>query len=251
MNSTQSLKSRVAIITGAGRGIGAETARTLAKAGAKVVINDLDSSCVETVASECEKLGAECMKNNADVSNQVAARALVSETISRFGRVDILVNNAGITRDSMIGKMTEEQWDQIMQVNLKGPFNLSQACFDSMKQNKFGRIVNISSVAALGNIGQTNYSASKAGIIGFTRSLALEGAKYGITCNAIGPGLIDSRLTQSIPEEIKSAFVEKIPLKRIGQPQDIANAIWFLCSEYSSYVTGQTLFVDGGLSVGF
>jgi 3-oxoacyl-(acyl-carrier-protein) reductase len=248
--STQPLLHKVAIITGSGRGLGAATALRLARDGADVVINDIGSENASKMAGEIEKLGRRSLVSTHDVSDYRAANALVDEVKTKLGRVDILVNNAGITRDSMLHKLTEEKWDEVIRVNLKGPFNMGQACAKVMMEQKYGKIVNLASVAWLGNIGQTNYSASKAGVVGLTRTWALELARYDINVNAIAPGLIDSVLTQQVPAEVKEKFIARIPLKRIGDPDDIANLIAFLVSDQSSYITGQCIQIDGGLSNG-
>lgn len=245
-----SLKGRVAVVTGSGRGLGACTALEFAARGAAIVINDLNSEGAHAVAAQAEALGVAALVNVADVSDTAAANALVDEVHKKFGRIDILVNNAGITRDSMLHKLTEEKWDEVIRVNLKGPFNMGQACAKRMMEQKSGKIVNLASVAWLGNIGQTNYSASKAGVVGMTRTWALELARYGINVNAIAPGLIDSALTQAIPAEVKEKFIAKIPLRRIGSPQDIANLVAFLASDEAAYITGQCIQIDGGLTVG-
>lgn len=245
------LKNKVVIITGAGRGIGATMAAEFARQGAShLVINDLDEKGARSVADETEKTGAKTLVSTQDVSNHAAAAALVEDVLQKFGRVDVLVNNAGITRDAMLHKMTEAQWDEVIRVNLKGVFNMGQACAKAMISKKAGCILNISSVAWLGNVGQTNYSASKAGVIGMTHTWAIELARHGIRCNAIAPGLIDSVLTRQVPPEIREKFIEKIPLHRIGDTLDIAHTAAFLCSDAAGYVTGQVLHVDGGLSVG-
>jgi 3-oxoacyl-[acyl-carrier protein] reductase len=244
------LKDRIAIITGSGRGLGAATALRMARLGANVVVNDIGAENARTIASEIEKLGRKSLVSTHDVSDHKSALALVDEAKARFGRVDILVNNAGITRDAMLHKLSEEKWDEVIRVNLKGPFNMGQACARVMMEQKYGKIVNLASVAWLGNVGQTNYSASKAGVVGMTRTWAIELARYNINVNAIAPGLIDSVLTQQIPPEVKEKFVQRIPLKRIGEPEDIARLVCFLASDDASYVTGQTIQIDGGLSTG-
>jgi 3-oxoacyl-(acyl-carrier-protein) reductase len=244
------LSNRVAIVTGSGRGLGAATALRLARDGADVAINDLNSENAKSVASEVEKLGRKTFVSTHDVSDYAKAGEFVAEVKKILGRVDILVNNAGITRDSMLHKLTEEKWDEVIRVNLKGPFNMGQACAKVMMEQKYGKILNLASVAWLGNVGQTNYSASKAGVVGMTRTWALELSRYGINVNAIAPGLIDSVLTQQIPPEVKEKFIQRIPLKRIGQPEDIANLIAFLVSDQASYITGQCIQIDGGLTTG-
>lgn len=241
---------KVAIVTGSGRGLGAATALKLANDGMNVVINDINLENAKSVAAEIERLGKKTLVSTHDVSDYRAANAMVEEVKSKLGRIDVLVNNAGITRDSMLTKLSEEKWDEVIRINLKGPFNMGQACAKAMMEQKYGKIINLASVAWLGNIGQTNYSASKAGVVGMTRTWALELAKYNINVNAIAPGLIDSHLTQAIPAEVKDKFIQRIPLKRIGQPENIANLIAFLASDASSYITGQCIQIDGGLSVG-
>lgn len=241
---------RVALVTGSGRGLGAATALRLAREGADVVINDISEENAKATAAEVEKLGRCTLVSTHDVSDYKSAGMLAEEIRSKLGRLDVLVNNAGITRDSMLHKLTEEKWDEVIRVNLKGPFNMGQAAAKIMMEQKYGRIVNLASVAWLGNIGQTNYSASKAGVVGMTRTWALELAKHGITANAIAPGLIESALTQQIPGDVKEKFVQRIPLKRIGAPEDIAQLIAFLASDEASYITGQCIQIDGGLSTG-
>jgi 3-oxoacyl-[acyl-carrier protein] reductase len=248
-NSPQ-LLNRIAIITGSGRGLGACTALKLAREGAHIVVNDLNKEGAEATAAEIEKLGRQTLVNTMDVSDYANANQLVAQVKAHFGRVDILVNNAGITRDSMLHKLTEEKWDEVIRVNLKGPFNMGQACAKVMMEQKYGKILNLSSVAWKGNVGQTNYSASKAGVVGMTSTWAIELAKYNINVNAIAPGFIDSVLTQQIPAEVKEKFIQRIPLKRIGQPEDIAHLIAFLVSDYSAYITGQCIHIDGGLTAG-
>jgi NAD(P)-dependent dehydrogenase (short-subunit alcohol dehydrogenase family) len=190
------------------------------------------------------------MVSTHDVSVTTQAQALVAEAKQTFGRVDILVNNAGITRDSMLHKLTEEKWDEVIRVNLKGPFNMGQACAKVMMEQKYGKIVNLASIAWLGNIGQSNYSASKAGVVGLTRTWALELSRYQINVNAIAPGLIDTQMTQAIPAEVKEKFIAKIPMHRMGKPEDIAAIIAFLASDEANYITGQCIQIDGGLTTG-
>jgi 3-oxoacyl-[acyl-carrier protein] reductase len=244
------LQDRVSIITGSGRGLGAATALRLAQAGSHIVINDLDHENAQKLGSKIENLERKVWISRHDVSDYQSAHDLVLEVKQHFGRIDILVNNAGITRDSMLHKLTEEKWDEVIRVNLKGTFNMGQACAKVMIEQKSGKIINLSSIAARGNIGQTNYSASKAGVIGLTSTWALELARYNINVNAIAPGFIDSVLTQRMPLEVKDKFIQRIPLKRIGQPEDIANLVYFLVSNEASYITGQILHCDGGLSTG-
>lgn len=245
-----SLAGKTAIITGAGRGIGAAIALRLARNGADIVVNDLSKEAAEETSKEIAALGRKSWVSTHDISDYNSAKLLVEEARKNFGRVDILVNNAGITRDSLLHKQTEAQWDEVIRVNLKGTFNMGQACAIVMMEQKSGRIVNISSVANRGNIGQSNYSASKAGVLGLTSTWALELARYGITVNAVAPGFIETPMTQKIPPEIREKFAQRIPMKRMGKPDEIANAVTFFVSEPAAYITGQCLTVDGGLSTG-
>lgn len=248
--SIASLTDKISIVTGSGRGLGAATALKLAQAGSNVVVNDLNEESARSVMAQIEKLGRKALLSTHDVSNHQSAIQLVNEVKEKWGRVDILVNNAGITRDSMLLKLTEDKWDEVIRVNLKGPFNMGQACARVMSEQKYGKIVNLSSIAYLGNVGQTNYSASKAGVVGMTRTWAVELSRYNINVNAVAPGFIDSVLTQQIPSEVKEKFLQRIPLKRIGQPDDIAQLVLFLVSDSSSYITGQCIHIDGGLTAG-
>jgi 3-oxoacyl-(acyl-carrier-protein) reductase len=249
-NQNKRLIDRISIITGSGRGLGASTALKLAEEGSHVVVNDISAEAAQAVAAEIEKMGRKALVSTHDVSDHKSAQALVEEAKRKFGRVDILINNAGITRDSMLHKLTEEKWDEVIRVNLKGPFNMGQACAKVMMEQKYGKIVNLASIAYLGNIGQTNYSASKGGVVGMTCTWALELAKHNINVNAVAPGFIDTILTQQIPTEVKEKFVQRIPLKRIGKPEDIAKLISFLVSDESAYITGQCIHIDGGLTTG-
>lgn len=246
----ESLNDKVALVTGSGRGIGAAIAIKLAQRGANIVVNDINVENAKSTAKTIETLGRKSLISSHDISDQKSARQLVETTKASFGRVDILVNNAGITRDSLVHKLSEEKWDEVIRVNLKGPFNMGQACAQEMMSQNYGKIINISSVAWHGNIGQTNYSAAKAGVVGMTFTWALELAKYNINVNAIAPGFIDSVLTQQIPSEIKQKFIERIPAKKMGKPEDIANLVAFLVSDSSQYITGQCIAIDGGLTVG-
>ncbi len=241
---------KVVVVTGSGRGLGAETVLRFAREGADVVVNDINAENAKNTAKMAEESGRKALVSTHDVSDYASANELVAQIKSTFGRVDVLVNNAGITRDAMLHKLTEEKWDELIRVNLKGPFNMGQACAKIMIEQRSGKIVNLASVAWLGNIGQTNYSASKAGVVGMTRTWALELARHGINVNAIAPGMIDSALTQAVPKEVMEKFLQRIPLKRIGQATDIAALITFLASDEASYITGQCIQIDGGLSVG-
>ena len=245
-----SASQRVAIVTGAGRGIGAAIALQLASDGYDVAVNDISKESATDTAGKIEKLGRRAFVSVHDVSKMESAAEMVSETRSQLGRVDALINNAGITRDALLVKMTQKQWDEVIGINLTGVFNCGQAAAKVMIEQKSGCIVNLASIAWLGNIGQTNYAASKAGVVAMTKTWALELSRYSIRVNAVAPGLIDTILTQQIPAEVKEKFVARIPLKRIGSTQDIADAISFLAGPKSSYVTGQVLHVDGGLVTG-
>jgi 3-oxoacyl-[acyl-carrier protein] reductase len=241
---------KVALVTGAARGIGEATALRLAADGYDLAVADLELASLKEVVALIEKQGKKALPLAGNVSVASDVKAWAERCKSEFGRIDVLVNNAGITRDGLLSKLTEEAWDQVLDVNLKGPFLLTQAFASLMVEQKQGVIINISSIAALGNVGQTNYSASKAGVLGLTKSWALELARFGIRVNAVAPGFVDSVMTQKVPPEIKEKFISKIPLKRMAKPDEIAAVVAFLASPAASYLTGQCLFVDGGLSVG-
>jgi 3-oxoacyl-[acyl-carrier protein] reductase len=252
------LKDRVALVTGAGSGIGRATALRLAAEGAAVVVADVEEAGVLAVAGEIEAAGGRAAAAAGSVAERAAAQRMVDTATRRFGRLDILVNNAGITRDALavrvkdgeVRAMSDEQWDSVLEVNLKGTFLCAQAAAVPMMAQKHGRIINTASVGALGNIGQANYSASKAGVIGLTKTLALEWARFGITVNAVAPGGVKTRMTEAIPDAIKANLVERIPLKRMAEPEEIAAVHAFLASEDAGYITGQVIWVDGGLTVG-
>lgn len=244
------LAGRVALITGAGSGIGGATARRFAAEGAIVVVNDVDIERARAVATDIQKDGGTALAIGADVTRRAEVEGVVARAVTEFGRVDILINNAGINRDAMSHKMTEEQWDQVLGVNLKGTFLCAQATLPRMRERGWGRVINTSSIGALGNIGQANYSASKAGVIGLTRTLALEYAKYGVTVNCIAPGAVLTPMLAGVPDAIKEKIVTQIPMARIADPAEIAGVHAFLASEDAGYITGQVIFVDGGMSVG-
>jgi len=239
------VKDRVAIVTGSGQGIGEGIARVLAAAGAKVVVNDLVPEKVDEVASAIGAVG-----HAADVSIVEGVESLVAAALDAHGRVDILVNNVGMARDGYLAKMSEEDWDTVLQVNLKSQFLTCRAVAPHMMEQEYGRIVNISSRAWLGGPGQANYAASKGAVISLTRTLALEMARFGITANVVAPALVDTPLFRGLDEEVQERLVKTIPAKRIGTPEDIGNAVLFLASDEASYVTGQTLYVCGGRSLG-
>lgn len=245
------LAEKVAIITGAGSGIGEATAKRFSLEGASVVMNDLNPTTLARVAGEIRDAGGKVVTVEGDVTKKADAELLVLKAASEGGRVDILINNAGINRDAMAAKMTEEQWDAVVNVNLKGTFLCCQAALARMKEQQAGRIVNTSSVGALGNIGQANYAASKAGVIGLTKSLALEYARYGITVNCIAPGATMTPMLAGVPDNVKETILSKIPLGRMASPEEIANLHLFLASDEAAFITGQVIFIDGGMSVGF
>lgn len=244
------LANKVAVVTGGSRGIGYTIARKFASEGASVVVAGRNYESVRAAAGELEKLGAASMAVQCDVALRDEAEQLVSLTIERFGRIDILVNNAGITRDRLILRMSESDWDSVMAVNLKGVFNCTKAVAKAMLRQRYGRIINITSVVGLlGNIGQANYAASKAGVIGFTKAVARELASRGVTVNSIAPGFIETKMTEDLPESAKEAFMSRIPLGRAGTPEDVANAALFLASDEAAYITGQVICVDGGMAM--
>ena len=242
------LENKIALVTGAGQGIGKATALMLAEEGADIIVNDIAVKAAEATAGEIEKLGRKTLVHAANVAvrQQVAEMFALIET--EFGRIDILVNNAGITRDGFLLNLTEEEWDLVMDVNLKGVFNCTQLAARMMSEQNAGRIVNLSSATAqMGNIGQVNYAASKGGVISVTKTLARELAQYNINVNAVAPGFIETPMTDPVPDKVKKQFVNSIPLKRMGKPQDVARVIKFLVTDDSAYITGQTIACNGGL----
>ncbi len=243
------LQGKIAVITGSSRGIGAAIAKELAAQGAAVVLNHRDSAAqAETVAAEIAAAGGQAVAIRADVSSYAEAQRLVKETVDRFGRLDILVNNAGTTRDMLIMMMPEADWDLVIQTNLKSAFNCSKAAIRPMMKQRSGRIINITSVSGLaGQAGQTNYSASKAGMIGFTKALAKEVGPRGVTVNAIAPGFVPTVLTDVLNEEQKRTIISLTPLGRFAKPEEIAYAVAFLADDRAGFITGQVLSVDGGL----
>jgi 3-oxoacyl-[acyl-carrier protein] reductase len=243
------LKGKVAIITGASRGIGKGIAEKFIEQGAIVVFTYASSEeKARALEAELSAKGGVAKGYKSDAANYDAAHALIDEVVKEFGTVDILVNNAGITRDNLLMRMSEEQWDEIMQVNLKSVFNLTKAVIKPMLKAKSGSIINMSSVVGVkGNVGQANYAASKAGIIGFTKSVAAELGSRNIRCNAIAPGFIETEMTGALDEKVVQQWRDAIPLKRGGSAEDVANATLFLASNMSAYVTGQTLHVCGGM----
>jgi 3-oxoacyl-[acyl-carrier protein] reductase len=247
------LDGRVAFVTGAGRGIGAGTALRLAEDGAQVILADVDMEGCQQVAAQIEQAGSQALAVSCNVADRDAVEAAVQQGVDRFGRLDILVNNAGVLRDNLLFKMSDDDWDTVMNVHLKGAFLCSRAAQKHMVEQKYGRIVSLSSVSALGNRGQANYSTAKAGLQGLTRSLAIELGPFGITTNAVAPGFIDTEMTRSTalrqghdPDQVIEAASKTIPVRRVGQPRDVANVICFLVSEEASYVNGQIIYVAGG-----
>jgi len=243
------LLNKVAIVTGGAQGIGKSIVEKLASEGAHCVIVDVDLQTAQNTAKEVEeKYGVNTLVFNVDVVNYQQVQSCVDETVAKFGKVDILVNNAGITKDNLIIRMTEEEWDKVLDVNLKGCFNFIKAVSKYMIKQKSGRIINIASVVGLmGNPGQANYSASKGGLIALTKTVAKELASRNILVNAVAPGYIKTRMTEQLSEEQKKKLQEYIPLNRLGEPEDVANVVWFLCIEESSYITGQVISVNGGM----
>ncbi len=242
------LDNKIAVVTGAAQGIGKVIAMHLVQKGASLVLCDINLEMAKEAAREIEEAGGKCLALKSDVSNMQDAEKIIKEAVAHFGSLDILVNNAGITRDNVLIRMKEEQWDQVMAVNLKGTFNVTKAAIKVMMRKKSGKIVNIASITGLmGNAGQANYSASKAGVIGFTKSIAREYADRGITVNAVAPGFIETAMTDAIPEREREELIRQIPVKKLGAPEDVANAVYFLVSEEASYITGQVIGVNGGL----
>lgn len=242
-------ENQVAVVTGGARGIGRAISEALASKGAQIAVADINLDQAEETANELQKKFHQKMLavkvNVADLEN---SRVMIESVISVFDRIDILVNNAGITRDTLIMRMSEDDWDSVININLKGAFNCSKSVIRTMVKQRYGRIVNISSVSGLaGQVGQTNYSASKAGLIGFTKALAREVASRGITVNAVAPGFIPTTLTVDLSEELKQSIIKATPMGRMGKPEEVAYAVTFFTSPEASYITGQVLSIDGGM----
>lgn len=246
-----SLQGKCALVTGGSRGIGRAVCLELARQGARVAVNYAgNAAAAEETVQVCAALGAEAFAIQADVADAAATEAMVKEVLSRFGRLDILVNNAGVTRDGLMPMMKEADWDAVLDTNLKGAFHCMKAVYRPMMKQKYGRIVNLSSIVGLrGNAGQANYAASKAGLIGLTKSMAKELAARNVTVNAVAPGFIDTDMTAALPEKAREAMLTTIPMGRLGQAEDVAKAVAFFAGDDSAYVTGQVLCVDGGMAV--
>ena len=244
------LNGKVVLVTGAARGIGKAIAYELGKAGARLALSDIDSTALSSTENEFKDAGFESISMICDVSNSNQVNEMILKTEEKFSSLDILVNNAGITRDALLIRSREEDWDAVIAVNLKGTMNCTKHAVRGMMKRQYGRIINIASVVGqIGNAGQAIYSTTKAGIIGFTKTMAKELASRNITVNAIAPGYIQTEMTDSLPQDVKDMFLKQIPLKRMGTPKDVATAVLFLALEDSSYITGQILGVNGGMSM--
>jgi len=244
------LHNQVAIITGGASGLGRAAAQLFAQEGARVVIADYQETAGREVAEAIVRQGGTALGLFVDVSDRASVEAMVNQVLGTFGHIDILINNAGVTADATLPKMKQEQWDHVIAINLTGVFNCTQAAVPSMMERGYGRIINTSSVVGLyGNFGQTNYAASKGGVIAMTKTWAKELGPKGITCNAVAPGFIRTPMTEAVPDKILKMMEEKVPLRRLGDPLDIANAYLFLASEAGQYVNGTVLSVDGGLTL--
>ena len=242
------MTGHTAVITGGGRGIGKAIAESFAGRGANIVIVDVNLDIAKETASELEKTGIKSLAMKADVSNSADVANIFAEAMKAFGKVDILVNNAGITRDGLLMRMKEEDWDAVMNINLKGTFLCSKEAVKVMSKQRYGRIVNIASVVAfMGNPGQANYSASKAGIVGLTKTVAREYASRNITVNAVAPGFITTAMTDALPENVKQEMLKNIPISKFGTIEDVANAVLFFALPESGYITGQVIHVNGGM----
>jgi len=250
MNGHRRLIDKVAIITGAGRGIGQATALKFASEGAKVVVCDLSPEWIDDTVERVTRMGGQAMGYKADVRKIAELRAMVDETVQKWGRVDCLVNNAGIVMDSQLKNMTDEQFDNVIDINLKGVYNCTRAVVDTMLKQQSGVILNASSIVGLyGNFGQTNYAASKFGVIGMVKTWAKELGRRGIRANAVCPGFIETSIINSIPERVIRALEERVPLGRLGKPEEIANTFAFLASDEASYINGAVIEVSGGLTL--
>ena len=243
-------QGRVAIVTGAGQGLGEGAAKRLAQAGAYVVVADINEENARKVMDEINAAGGTAIMAAGDCGYKDVADRIVQTAIDKWGTVDILVNNAGINRDAIFYKMTEQQWDDVIRVNLKGCFLMAQACYWPMRNQKYGRIINLSSSSWEGNPGQANYAASKAGVIALSNTIAIESAKHGITSNAICPGVIDTPMARSVPDSVKESWLKIQPTGKLGTTDDLAEMVLFFASEEAGYITGQHIWVDGGMQTG-
>jgi 3-oxoacyl-[acyl-carrier protein] reductase len=251
------VRDKVVIITGAGSGIGRETAILFAKNGAKVAVTDVDEKAGKETVDEIIKVLAQDPDCNGDaffakldISNRAQTIKVAQDTVDRYGEIDVLINNAGIIQDALVNKMTEDQWDRVIDVDLKGPFNVIQAVIDDMLKHGIGEIINVSSIVGIyGNVGQANYSAAKAGLIGLTKTLAKELGKKGVRVNVVAPGFIYTPMTATVPEKILEMMKDKTPLKRLGQPADVAYTLLFLASDEANFINGAVIPVDGGLLI--
>lgn len=241
------LEGKTAIVTGAGRGLGQGIAQKLAKKGALVAVCDIDMKSVNTTEDMINEAGGKAVGYEVDIADRKAVDALVQRFVSEHNVLDIMVNNAGINRDAMLHKMTDEQWELVLKVNLNGTFYFTQAAAKLMRERGTGRIINIASASWLGNIGQANYAASKAGVVGLTKTAARELARKGVTANAICPGFISTDMTRSVPEKVWDIMISKIPAGRAGDPEDVGNLVAFLASDEASYITGEVINVGGGM----
>ncbi|MHB8843509.1 MAG: 3-oxoacyl-[acyl-carrier-protein] reductase [Nitrospirota bacterium] len=243
-----SLNGKIALVTGAAQGIGRDIALGLAKDGADVAICDVNLEAAQKTASDIEALGRKALALKANVAASADVTAMIDQVVEKFGRIDILVNNAGITRDGLILRMKDEDWDLVLSINLKGAFLCTKAALKHMTKQRSGTIINIASiVGAMGNAGQANYVASKAGLIGLTKTIAREYSNRNVTANAVAPGFIDTAMTQALTEQVRADLAKQIPLGRLGSSEDVANAVRFLASPSAAYITGQVIHVNGGM----
>ncbi len=243
-----SISGKIALVTGAAQGIGREIALALAADGADVAICDVNLEAAQKTAAEIEATGRKSLAIKANVASSADVSAMIEQVVGKFSRIDILVNNAGITRDGLLLRMKDEDWDLVLSINLKGAFLCAKSALKYMSKQRAGTVINIASiVGAMGNAGQANYVASKAGLIGLTKTIAREYANRGITANAVAPGFIETAMTQALPENVRQELAKQIPMGKLGTPADVANAVRFLASPWASYITGQVVHVNGGM----